>query len=169
MSVFDVDFNILVQQLLPVRLRQPKMIAWMKCLTSPVVWLFGLFKIFRQNNLYNLGHDSQVCYLEATLNDAFDNILRRIYIDDGVYVDPTYIYQDIELKPVYIDLVSEIGSSVIPASDPVPLYLSAETVTAVSGLTFIVHVPAPIIYDITRLKALVNLYKLPGKVYAVTL
>ena len=167
MSVFDVDYNVLVKQLLPVRLRQSKMIAWLKCLVAPVKWLYDLFKTFRNNNLYLLAHDSQVCYQEAALNDTFDPINRGIYISDGVYVDPVYVYLIPELKPVFIDLASEVGTSVIPAPDPVPLYLDMEIYAGLGAYTFIVNVPVAITFDMARLRALVDLYKLPGKKYNV--
>ena len=167
MSVFDIDYNVLVRQLLPVRLRQLKMIAWLKCLAAPVKWLYDLFKIYRTNNLYLLDHDGQVCYLEAALNDLFDPLSRGIFISDGVYVDPVFAYLDPELKPVYIDLVSEIGTSVIPAPDPVSLYLDVEIYSGVSSYTFIVNVPIAVTFDMARLKALVDIYKLPGKQYNV--
>jgi hypothetical protein len=166
-SVFDIDFDALVKQLLPVRLRQSIMIAWLKCLVTPVKWLFGLFKTNRNNNLYLLTHDSQVCYLEAALNDTFDPVTRGIFISDGVYVDPTYTYLVPELKPVFIDLASEVGASVIPAPDPVRLYLDTEVYAGVGAYTFIVNVPVAVIFDMARLKALVDLYRLPGKRYNV--
>ncbi|MFI5196962.1 MAG: hypothetical protein ACHQD8_07715, partial [Chitinophagales bacterium] len=166
-SVFDVDYNVLVKQLLPVRLRQSKIFAWLKCLLAPVKWLYNLFKIYRDNNLYMLAHNSEVCYLEAALNDTFDSINRGIYLSDGVYVDPVYIYLVPELKPVFIDLASEIGTSVIPAPDPVPLYLDEEIYAGIGAYTFIVNVPVAVTFDMARLRALVDLYRLPGKKYNV--
>ena len=169
MSVFDVDFDVLTTQLLPVRLRQPVMTAWLKCLIDPVKWLYNLFTANRNNNLYLLAHDGQVCYLEGVLNDTFDSINRRIFISDPAYVDPVYIYEVPENKPVYIDLVSEIGASVIPAPDPLLLYTDAELYSG-SRVAFIINIPLALTLtpgQITQLKALVDLYKLPARRYDI--
>lgn len=162
-----MDFDVLVKQLLPVRLRQTKTIAWVKCIVAPVKWLFGLFKIFRSGNLYTLAHDGQICYLEAALNDMFDPILRRVFISDGIYVDPVSVYLVTELKPVFIDLASEVGSGAIPNPDPVRLYLDAEVDAGVGAYTFVVNVPISVMFDMARLRALVDQYRLPGRRYNV--
>ena len=167
MSVFDIDFDVLVRQLLPVRLRQSVSEAWMKCLAAPVKWLNGLFGANRKNNLYLLAHDGQVCYLEGALNDTFDPLNRGIFISEGVYVDPNFIYLVPELKPVFIDRINEVGTSVIQAPDPLPLYLEAEVSTAVGAYTFVVNVPVAVTFDVARLTALVDLYRLPGRKYNV--
>lgn len=171
MTVFDIDFDVLVRQLLPVRLRKERMIAWMKCLTEPVKWLYNLFSNNRNSNLYVLSHDGQVAYLEAVLNDTFDMLNRRIFISDPAFIDPDYIYLETELKPVYIDLVSEIGIGIIPAPDPLPLYKEAELYSG-GGISFIVNVPLSLGLTTTpgpekRLRALVDMYKLPGRRYEI--
>ena len=104
---------------------------------------------------------------KVKLGITFDPINRGIYISDGVYVDPVYVYLVPELKPVFIDLASEIGTSVIPAPDPVSLYLDMEIYAGVGAYTFIVNVPVTVTFDMARLRALVDLYKLPGKKYNV--
>ena len=167
MSVFDVDFSSvgLPKYVTPVRLRQSKMLAWLQALVSPVSYHYGLFTTNRTNDLYDLSHNGQVCYLKAALNDVFDPTGRRIYITDGPYVDPDFIYQAIEQKALPIDLVIEIGLAVIPAPDPVPLYTSAETYWL--GVQFIIKVPHVVAgipgYDLNRLRALVDKYRLVGK------
>ena len=132
---------------------------------SPVNYLYGLFTTNRANDLYDLGHNGQVCYLKAALNDVFDPTGRSIYITDGPYLDPDFIYQVIELKPLPIDLLSEIGTAVIPVPDPVPLFTSAETYWM--GVQFVINVPHAVTatpgYDLARLRALVDKYRLVGK------
>ncbi len=167
MSVYDIDYSSsgLPNLLTPVRLRKPVQLAWLQALVSPVAYLKGLFTTNRTNNLYVLSHSGQVCYLQAVLNDVFDPVARGIYITDGPYVDPDFIYLADEDKPLYLDLVSEIGSSVIPAPDPVPLYTSLEIYTL--GAQFIVMVPVAVTaatgYDIHRLKAIIDKYRLVSK------
>ncbi len=167
MSVFDIDFSStgLPRYLTPVRLRLKKMLAWLQALASPVKYLYSVFTTNRQNNLYSLAHNGQVCYLQAALNDVFDPSGRGIFISDGAYVDPDFIYEVIEDKPLFIDTVAEIGSMVILAPDPVPLYTTAETYWL--GIQFVVNVPYAVSvspgYDIHRLKAIVDKYRLVSK------
>ena len=168
MSVFDVDFDVLTKQLLPVRLRRSAgahgdsmMVAWMKCLVSPVKYVQVLFNANRANDLYVLAHDGQVCYLDAALNDLFDNTLRRIYISDPAYIDPDYLYRRNEGKPLYLYQRSE--------HKPVYLYQRSETYEG-AGVTFIVNVPIALgltAGQVLQLRALVNKYRLPGMMYSV--
>ncbi len=165
MSVFDTDLNVVSKQNVAVRRRTPAHLAWLRDLISPIVYLQGLFNAFRRDTLYYLSHNSQVCYMEAVLNDTFDNTLRRIYITDGAYCDAVYIFQDDEDEPVYIDLDSEIGDDVIDDPDPVPLYTDAECY--VEGVQFVVMVPTAVAgspgFDLNRCKAVVNKYRMAGK------
>ena len=168
MGLFDVDYNGVVWQNLPVRLRQSVQYAWLKCLVAPVVYVNNLFKTTRTNNLYNLAHNSQVCYMEGVLNDTFDHISRGIFISDPAYHDPVYIYEVPEDKPVFLDLASEIGTSIIPLPDPVPLYTEGET--AFMAPSFIVNVPVTIAFDMARMKALIDQYRLSGRnVYSIVI
>ena len=161
MGLFDVDYNKLSWQNIPVRLRQSIHFAWLKCLVSPVVYLHGLFTANRANNLYVLSHNSQVCYIEALLNDTFDNTARGIFLSEIEYHDPVYIYKALENKPVYIDLTSEIGTTVILPPDPVPLYTDAEV--SFTAPCFIVNVPLTVSFDITRMRAIIDQYRLAGR------
>lgn len=163
MGLFNVDFTVLIRTLTPVRLRNSIMLAWLGALVSPVVWLYNLFAANRTNNLYILAHDSQVCYLQAALNDLFDPVSRGILVVDGPFEDPLFIYLNIENKPLWVGLVSEEGTTIYP--DPQVLYTNAET--ALLGISFIVQVPIAVAsgsgYNLLRLKALVDFYRLPGR------
>lgn len=154
MSIFDIDYAKLVRYVLPVRLRGSKMTAFLLALAAPVIYLYNLFRQNRDINLYALNHNSQVAYLEAALNDVFDNSLRRISIADGNYLDPVYTYLDAELKPVYLYTDAE--------AQPASLYTDAEIATI--HYAFVVQVPAGISHDAYRLNALVDKYRLPGMV-----
>jgi hypothetical protein len=163
MALFDIDYNGLTTQLLPVKLRNSRMTAWLRSLVSQVKWLYTLFKTNRNNNLYILAHDSQVCYLEAALNDLFDPVSRGIQIVDGPFEDPLFIYLIPENKPVWLGLGSEVGLTSYP--DPQILFTGGETVLL--GICFIVRVPLAVAggagYDVLRLRALVDFYRLPGR------
>lgn len=159
MSIFTINYDMLRVQLLPVRLRQERMKAWLRACTYPVVYLYQLFMAWRGNNLYYLAHNSQVVYLEAVLNDTFDNLLRRISIVDGPFKDPLYAYHIPEAKEIWLGLVSEAGT----ATYPVPQTLYTEEETTSMGNAFVVRVPVAVSFDANRMKALINSYRIAGK------
>ena len=168
MSVYEIDFGVngLGRLETPVRLRTSPRLEWLAALLSGAKVTYEEFMANRADNLYVLAHNGQVCYLEAVLNDVFDTVDRGIYITDGPYMDPHYIYIDAELKWRYIWLDSELG----PGPDDahaIPLYTDEETY--LQGIQFIVNVPAAVaalpIYDEHRLRALVDKYRLASKGY----
>ena len=165
MGLFDVNYGNGIWQNIPVMLRDNVMYSWLKVVCSPMTYVYNLFTANRSANLYNLSHNGQVCYLEGALNDLFDNTLRRIYIGDGPYDEAVYVFLEAEEHPVYLDLVSEEGTGVIDAPDPVPLYCKIEN--AMDGVAFIVNVPTDVEgvsgYSEARLRKLVDMYRLPSK------
>jgi hypothetical protein len=159
MGLFDVSYSDLVWQLMPVRLRKNIHYAWLKCLVSPVSWLYDLFKANRDKNLYALAHTSQVVYMEAALNDTFDPVNRGIYIADGPFKDPLYTYLVPESKPLWVGLISEIGTTIY--TNPEVLYTDSET--TLLGVSFIVMVPIAVTFDLERMRAMIDFYRLAGR------
>lgn len=159
MSLFDVNYDILSYQLLPVRLRKVKTVAWIRCIIAPIKWLYNLFGVSRANNLYHLTHNSQVVFLSAALNDIFDPLGRGIYIEDGQYEDPLFVYITPETRPLWLGLSSEIGSSFYP----VPQVLYTDSETSLLGNAFVVKVPVTLAFDMQRMIALINKYRLASK------
>lgn len=176
MGVYDIDFDEQVRQDLPVGLRKEKRRSWLQVLEFGVQTLWGEFMAFRGSNsglgdtesvLYRLNHNSQVCSLEAALNDVFDSADRGIYITDGQWDDVIYLYLDMEERPVWLAMDSE-GTFTDPYVAPAVLYTEAETTFA--GVDFLIHVPHLVVvagYNIERLKALVKRYKLAGKRFGI--
>jgi hypothetical protein len=153
MGLFDVDFVKVVTYTLPVRLRGTVMQAWLAVLVGPVAYIHRLFKVRRTANLYRLGHNSQVVYMQAVLNDAFDPTLRRITLGDPVYIDAVYLYITPEQRPAPLYLATE--------NNPVPLHTDAEVAGSANG--FIVSVPAAVMFDMPRMRALIDKYRLVSK------
>lgn len=159
MSVFDINYTSLIKQLLPVRLRMTVQRAWLGCLVNPVIYLYNLFYANRLANLYELAHNSQVCYLQAALNDMFNNSDRLIYVADGFFRDPLWLYRRSEAKPVWLGRRSEVGS--VTFTNPEPLYTRSEV--SAMGWQFIVYYPDGLVFDENQMRALVDKYRLAGK------
>lgn len=137
------------------------MVQWLLCLVSPLKTLHGLFKSFRNTTNYKLEHTPQVFSIEDVLNDAFDSLLRRIYIEDGIYTFPVWFYDRADDKPVRF----------YDRADDKPVRFYDRATLQKLDVDFVVVLPEGLDlneYEIIRLKALVDYYRLPDKTYEVT-
>jgi hypothetical protein len=164
MAFFAVAWDSLADKLIPVRLRKSIQLGWLMVQLRPMVAINSLFASQRGIDLYVLKHNGQICYLQAVLNDAFDNADRRIYIDGPDYLEPLHIYIDAEDKDEYLPTDGEVGD--LPFLEPEWLYAELEIGIATVNF-FNVHVPADLTYDHIRLAALINKFKLPSKSWVV--
>lgn len=167
--MFDIDFRYIITILLPYRLRQSKMIAWLQVIVSYLKVIYTDFKLYRSNKLYEINFTGQVMYLEKTLQDALG--CPDVYISDGILTLPLFLSNKDEGRaPVYFGnqfilgtiyqedeeviynntwyLYTATGNGSIPPSDPSALegeaietflYNIAEGKT---NSNFIVNIPA---------------------------
>lgn len=149
--MYNLNIDKLLVLLTPTFLRKAKLIAWLRTLAMPLNKLLDDFKVHRERDLYNLTHNSQVCYLRKALNDEFDPQLRRIKIEDGTRNIRRYIYQRNVNRPLYLGRMF--------------LYLRGNYIDG--GVDFVVVLPRGLEYDKYRLEALVNFYKLAGKRWTI--
>ena len=149
--MYNLNIDKLLVLLIPTFLRKPKLIAWLRTLAMPLNKLLDDFKVHRERDLYNLIHNSQVCYLRKALNDEFDPQLRRIKIEDGTRNIRRYIYQRNVNRPLYLGRMF--------------LYLRGNYIDG--GVDFVVVLPRGLEYDKYKLEALVNFYKLAGKRWTI--
>lgn len=155
---YDLNFNILIRQYFWKDILKPTLYAFLKSTIAPIANLHFTWSQFRNDNIYKLDHNGQVCYMRKSLNDRFDPSLRRIYIGDGQEHKTTYIYTEAEQQEVYIYMDDE---------DPT-LWLRTEAETADTGLDFIVYVPLSIFnQQIFELDAHIKFYKAGGKRYSI--
>lgn len=137
------------------------MLHWLMSLNYPVIELYNAFLQYRDATNYKLDHTPQVFSIENVLNDAFDRIERRIFIEDGEYTFPVYFYDRNDDKPVrFNDRADE---------DPVRFYDRASLL--VSNVDFTVVLPNGLNLsnaEKLRLNALIDFYKLPDKTHTVT-
>ena len=145
--MYNLNIDKLLVLLTPTFLRKPKLVAWLRMLATPLHKVLYDFQRARQADLYNLAHNSQVCYLRKALNDEFDDEQRRIRIEDGRQKQRLYIYPRSTNKPLYIGKVF--------------LYQRGSYIDG--GGDFIVVLANGLAYDKYKLEALVNFYKLAGK------
>ncbi len=148
---YNLDINKLTILLTPTFLRKERFLAWLRVLHFPLIEIVDKFNFNRNENLYNLAHNGQVCYLRVVLNDRFDPIQRRIKIADGNRYQRQYIYTRGEQKPKYLGKI----------------YLYDRADYGDTGVDFIVLIPRGLIYNEYEMKALVDFYKLASKRYKI--
>ena len=132
MRIFELNLRRLVILLLPTFLRKSRLVAWMQILIAPLEQLQYDFGLKR-------------------LNDTFDQVLRRIRIEDMIHFNALYIYTEPENQPVYLEEKY--------------LYTSGEM--QVSGVNFSVHIPNELRTREVEIKALIETYKIASKRYII--
>ena len=159
---FNVNWTRLAILLTPTFLRSELMTAWLKLLISGFSDNHNNWLQYRRQNIYNLAHNSQKCYLRGALNDRFDNELRRIRIDDGNGFKRKYIYTDGELNGTIINPKIFIKPTYLGT-----LFLYDDSDYADTGVDFIVIVPAGLVFNIYEMNALIDFYRLASKRFKI--
>ena len=136
MSKYNVNIAKLAIQLLPMCLRGNRMKAFVKAFVEPLKYMKDSFEDYRATKDYRLTHNSQVCYLQAALNDRFDPLLRGIKIldgdgnNEGIILhrrsedQPLTIYERQEEKPVVMYQRNFGGSRAVTFKVQVPHRMS---------------------------------------------
>ncbi len=140
--------------LLPTLLRKPKIYALLKAAVLPISQIHYQWLLFREDNIYRLAHNGQTCYFRGALNDVFDPDLRRITIENGLAIEPDFVFLPIENKALYLD--------------DEPIYIHSSSDSRNTGVDFIVKVPGQIITEQSdRLVAEINFYRQAGKRFKI--
>jgi hypothetical protein len=149
---YKVDYNRLAVLMLPTFLRKPILVGYVQSLLVPIDKLYYNWSIFRNENLYKVQHNGQICKLRKALNDRFDPSERRIYIGDGNRYERQYLYTTGENKPKYLG----------------KMFLFQNSDYADTGVDFIVYAPKKTINELPyELKAQIEFYKPGGKRYKI--
>ncbi len=164
-NVYNINWRKFIIENLEVDLRRVKTVKWLEVLFKPIIWLHIEFLAFRTQALYKVNHNSQICYLQAVLNDSFDNIQRRIIIRNATLREPLWFYEPEENKPVVF----------YETEDNKPVYFREESEFIGDGADFLVLVPIDLKPTNTqeenalliKMKAQIDYYKLFVKNYII--
>ena len=77
-----VDFDKIIQMLLPVYLRTTKHIVFLATLLKPLKNIYNTFTSYRTRTLYKIQHTGQVISLAELLNSKFDSQSGGITLSD---------------------------------------------------------------------------------------
>ena len=164
-NVYNINWRKFIIENLEVDLRRVKTVKWLEVLFKPIIWLHIEFLAFRIQALYKVNHNSQICYLQAVLNDSFDNIQRRIIIRNATLREPLWFYEPEENKPVVF----------YEPEDNKPVYFREESEFIGDGADFLVLVPIDLkpsnateeIAFKIKMEGLIDYYKLYVKNYLI--
>jgi len=136
---YHIDFDRLVEILLPGFLRKPKMTAFMKASVAPVKTLYQQFQAFSQQQKYEAGITAQAGMIEKALNDAFDPEFRRFEIVHELLRDGPVIFLDSDNQSsqnpiLYLDSDTPGGAGMV-------MHLDSETSELPVGIDFRVNAP----------------------------
>lgn len=130
-AIYNMNWDNFILDNLPIAQRRPITLKWLKVIFKCIARLHLEFLDFRNNTLYKVNHNSQICYLQAVLNDSFDNAQRRIIIKNAVLRQPLWFYEPEENKPVLF----------YEESDDKTVYFREESEFIGDGADFTVLVP----------------------------
>lgn len=158
MSKFDVNFNRLALLLLPTFWRKPILSNIACSIIAPFNYLHTHFYQFREDFNYRLGHNGQVCYLRAILNDLFDPEERRITITDNEVASNVFVLHH---RKERIQLLPDRSKGMF--------LINRKGFGGINGYDFYINIPAEIseVTDLSRLKTIINTYKLASKRFLI--
>lgn len=153
--MYSVNYKKLIVWMIPHWLRKNVVLILAQACVWLIIQTYNAFIRFVDAKLYRVRHNSQVCYLRAVLNDAFDNLPRRILIDDFDGLERIYFWAEADQRDIDFSVTQ---------------YFWADNAYADSGVDFTVKLPTDIVTtdpEMKRLMANLNEYKLPGKNYNI--
>lgn len=159
--MYNVDFNVLIRQYLSTWFA-PKRYAWLTALAKPLFQTRDdLFVTFRAEAIELARYGCGTLVLQALLNKAMNtgNTTDIFIINSDRFIQPTYVFNEDEgYEGLWVYNESE-GKT--------PVYVYNETEFAQTS-DFIVYVPSAIYNSsLTRIKGLVDLYKIAGPNYSI--
>lgn len=98
--IYTINYGTFREQLLPLILRRPKLGAMLKALTTPLVLLYNKFFGFQKQAIYKTEHNASITLLQKVLNDAFDDIERRIFINNATITATQHYYDVADGEPL---------------------------------------------------------------------
>ncbi len=162
MSLYDIDYKRLATLLLPMRLRSGTLNAMLSSVSRPLGELRQELVSYRADKDYRLGHNGQVCYLRALINDKLDAELRRIIIAEPDNSESSIIMLHKRATLLYRRIPQRVTSST--------LRIFRRGLSGAGQIGFWVKVPHELRGSINEqvIHALVSNYKLASVRYGIT-
>ncbi len=170
--MFDVDFLVQINRLLPNRWRKPAMLAWLYRCIMPIQSLYFAFRGYRVSTTRRIRVTPQTYSLEWFLNFIFNPTFTPAMVDNsidysggGIWIENNpaqlpvmFVYSDFDVQPpLYI--YSE--------ADPDPPVYIYSWDNYWEQYHFIVHVPTALAISEVYLRSIIDRYKPAGRRYTI--
>lgn len=153
---YDINFKRLALMLLPTFLRRPVMAYLSYAIVAPIAHIHTKLVRLRNETVYRLEHNGQVCHLRAVLNDTFDLSLRRITVDDR---------ESESLLGTLIFTRDQCRHTFLPLREDGRFVINRRSFSGAKNISFWVTIPEELMeaIDDKQLTAIVNTYKLASR------
>lgn len=161
-NYYNILYTRLGVLLHPSFLRDELTVSLLKAFLSPLDDLHNQFTSLKNGVDYN--NYSQVCYMQAMLNDNFDPLERRIRIKNS-YIDRSYYLYWKEGKNKPVKLCKEDSPNFIPRIE------NRDFQIGTTNTDFEIVLPEGYLLsedEENKIKGLINQSKLASKVYKIT-
>lgn len=161
MSKYSLDIERLLS-LLPVALRNRRLVMFMRCVNIPLGTLHLMFTQYRQKKEYRLLHNGQVFSLKQVVCDYCGN--NGCYITDGTYINEILLPTNAQGELINHQVSVPSDNSGTPQ-----VWVPSKGLSQVEQADFIVHLPQSLYgtIDERELRAIIDDYKLAGKQYSI--
>lgn len=155
----SLNSRTIVFNLIPSFLRGTKFVNFLYSLTNGLEYC-------NTNTLEFLKYTSQTIYIEKYLNDLYDNILRRISIENNIKLQ-TYLFRRSELSTqnTYLFRRSEISSN----PNFQPTFIKQRSESTSSDYNYFVYVPSALIAQGSAINQTLNLLNPADKTFNIIL
>lgn len=161
-NYYNINYARIGVLLLPTFLRKPIAAAFIKAILKPLDDINSTFTEYRESldtNTY-----SQVCYLQALINDNFDPLERRIRIRQAALDEDTFLFWKKSINK-RVRMCKRSYAEFVPRLMSIKGFIGSENPDF--------EVVLPIGYALseneeTYMRALVNQNKLASKTYIIT-
>lgn len=93
-EIFNIDWDKFVKENLLIAVRKTVVIHVLLSAINELRALHNEFLETRRGWIYKIRHTAQVVHIEKVLNDYFDDVERRIYINNVEFQSFKYLYPD---------------------------------------------------------------------------
>jgi hypothetical protein len=157
--MFEFNFGLFADRMLPSFLRKPFHSAWLKVLLSPLTSINSNFASTASERLQGLRFSAQTLAFEARLNSRFSvnsfKIINNQIVLQNFLVQPSVLSFS---TPLILPFAYGFNS---PLCFPVAISVADETM-------FTVEAPASLTAQETQIRAEINRYKHAGYTYTLT-
>lgn len=155
---YSIQLDRMIYWVIPQEVPRPRLLEWARALCSGVGSVYAvLFRAYALNVERELQITPEVYVLERVLNDRYDPVQRRIYLEEGVRYPLNYLFLRAEQKP--LGLYTRAQSQ--------PLHLGLRSESGLRSVSFRVRIPRDRLAAITEISAFVGKYRLATKTYSI--